>query len=106
MSALRCDKLSSMKPTALDLAGHEAAILEHLIEPEEQSLPKGVARYLLSLKFRQDDLDRINVLSAKARQGSLTPHESEQLDSYLRVGHFLSLMKSKARRSLKESRNR
>ena len=37
-------------------------------------------------------------LSAKARQGTLTPDEQAALDSYERVGHLLNIMQSKARR--------
>src|SRR5207247_9380904 len=51
LRATRRDRLASMKPTAPELPEHEAAILEHLIEPREQTLPKGVARYFLSLKI-------------------------------------------------------
>jgi hypothetical protein len=39
-------------------------------------------------------------LAEKARQGSLSPEERAEADSYERVGHFVSLLKSKARRSL------
>jgi uncharacterized protein YnzC (UPF0291/DUF896 family) len=65
-------------------------------------LPKSVARYILTVKFTPADINRINVLSAKAREGTLSQQESDQLDSYLRIGHLVSMMKSKARRSLKD----
>ena len=44
-------------------------------------------------------------LSAKAQQGTLTPEEQDEINNYERAGHVLSLMKSKARRSLKSRRN-
>ena len=42
-------------------------------------------------------------LSEKAREGALTPAEQVEIDNYERAGHVLSLMKSKARRSLKRA---
>jgi hypothetical protein len=43
----------------------------------------------------------MRALLAKAKEGTLTALEKVELDNYERVGHMLSLMKSKARRSLK-----
>ena len=40
-------------------------------------------------------------LLAKAKEGTLTANEEVEIDNYERVGHMLSLMKSKTRRSLK-----
>lgn len=90
-----------MKNRAPVISDHEAAIFEHLLLPGRSDLPKGVARYFLSLQFPAYDISRINELSAKARQGALSSAEGDQLDSYLRVSSFVSIMKSNARRSLK-----
>jgi hypothetical protein len=43
----------------------------------------------------------MNVLAERAREGTLTPEESAELDSYLHVGSLVSLLQSKARRLLK-----
>ncbi|MEW6212035.1 MAG: hypothetical protein AB1631_27010 [Acidobacteriota bacterium] len=43
-------------------------------------------------------------LSEKARAGTLRSSERLEMDVYERVGHSLSLMKSKARRVLKRAR--
>ena len=43
----------------------------------------------------------MRVLLAKAKKGTLTAKGKVDIDNYERVGHMLSLMKSKARRSLK-----
>ena len=45
------------------------------------------------------------VFLAKAKAGTLTADEQVEIDNYERVGHMLSLMKSKARRSLKGRRD-
>jgi len=42
----------------------------------------------------------MDVLAEKARQGTLTPDEQIEIDRYERIGNFLSLLKSPARRSL------
>ena len=42
-------------------------------------------------------------LAEKAREGTLTSEEQAEIDCYERVGHFLSLLRSKARISLKHA---
>jgi hypothetical protein len=79
----------------------DAAILSRLIEPEVDNLPAEVARYLLSLDFCQNDRDRMYELAAKAREGTLTPAEQHEAESYERIGHLVALLRSKARKSLK-----
>jgi hypothetical protein len=48
------------------------------------------------------DEDRVNELSAKARAGTLTESESQELDSCLHVGSVLAVLQSKRRRLLKQ----
>jgi hypothetical protein len=81
----------------------EVAILDRLLEPERPSLDPGVARAILTIEFQEADLARMNELAEKAREGKLTSEEQGELDSYERVGTFLSLFKSKARKSLRKS---
>jgi hypothetical protein len=79
----------------------DAAILSRLIQPELENLPPEVARYLLSVDFCQSDRDRMHKLAAKAREGTLTPAEQHEAESYERIGHLVALLRSKARKSLK-----
>jgi hypothetical protein len=79
----------------------EAAIFGRVLEPEEATLDVAAARAILELDFKQPDKDRMRALLAKAKKGTLTAKEKVEIDNYERVGHMLSLMKSKARRSLK-----
>jgi hypothetical protein len=53
------------------------------------------------MKLPSSDEERVNELSAKARAGSLTETEAQELDSYLHIGFLLGVMQSKARRLLK-----
>lgn len=79
----------------------EAAIFGRVLEPESATLDVAAARAILELDFKQSDKDRMRVLLAKAKEGTLTAGEQVEIDNYERVGHMLSLMKSKARRSIK-----
>ncbi len=80
----------------------EAAILARLIQATE-SRSEDVARYLLSIDFETSDVNRMNILSERAREGTLTKEEAAELDSYLHVGTLLSIVQSRARRVLKSA---
>jgi hypothetical protein len=75
----------------------EAAILARIIQADERELTPDAARYLLSMKLPVSDEDRVNELSAKARAGSLTEPETQELDSYLHIGFLLGVLQAKAR---------
>jgi hypothetical protein len=84
-------------------ASSELAILSRILEPEEPTLSPDAARSLLSLDFRPQDRARMQELAAKARDGTLSPEEHLEIDNYEKVGHVLSLMKAKAKVSLKKN---
>jgi hypothetical protein len=75
----------------------EAAILARIIQADERDLTPDAARYLLSMKLPASDEDRVNELSAKARAGTLTEAETQELDSYLHIGFLLGVLQAKAR---------
>jgi hypothetical protein len=79
----------------------EVAIFGRVLEPDQATLDTAAARAILDLDFKQADKDRMRQLLAKAKAGTLSADEGIEIDNYERVGHMLSLMKSKARRSLK-----
>jgi hypothetical protein len=82
----------------------EAAIIARLGIPDRPSLSPEAAEALLAVGFSEADKDRMNVLAAKARAGTLTPDESAEAEAYSRVGSLLGILKSKARQSLKQRR--
>ena len=84
----------------LDIPNSEAAILARLIQGKEQ-MNREVAEYLLSIDFSREDVERMNFLAERAREGILSPEETAELDSYLHVGNLLTIMESKARKYLK-----
>ena len=84
----------------------EAAILARLIQSREE-MNCEIAQYLLAFDFSPSDIERMNFLSEAARNGTLSPEETAELDSYLHVGNLLTIMQSKARLYLKsEQRER
>jgi hypothetical protein len=83
------------------LGTSEVAIFSRVLEPDQATLSIAAAEAILELGFKQADKDRMAELSVKAKVGTLSPEEQEAINNYEKVGHLLSLMKSKARRSLK-----
>ena len=80
----------------------EGAIWGRLLQPGKTPLSLEAARSLLRLDFPPEDKERMHELAAKARDGSLSSVETEEIKSYERVGSVLALMKSKARQRLKK----
>jgi hypothetical protein len=83
------------------LANTEAAIWNRLLQPAGRTLSLAAARALLKLDFPAADKNRMHELAAKARDGSLSASEQEEIREYERAGNLLALMKSKARQRLK-----
>ena len=77
-----------------------ANILEHVIMPKNGDLSADLARYILSLDFPDTDQARFQHLSGKAQEGTLTDDERAELDEFLNVNDFLTIVQSKARASL------
>ena len=82
------------------IANTASAIWRRVL-PDLGPLNPEIAQFVLDLHFPKADLVRINQLSAKAREGSLSPEESAELDEYIHVGDVLALWQSKARIALK-----
>ena len=64
-------------------------------------LSSATARKFLELGFSAAHQKRFDALSAKARQGTLTPAEGRELDDFIHVGNLLAILQSKARQALK-----
>ena len=80
----------------------DAEILARVINPERGDLPPEMAEMVLNFDFQPADRNSMQILSEKASLGELTDSEREMLDGFIRVGHFLGMLKSKARVSLKK----
>lgn len=79
----------------------EASIWEHVIHPQAELRQKDVARSILRLSFSPEERARMHELAARNQDGLLTVEEESELDHYNRVGTVLSIMKSKARKLLR-----
>jgi len=79
---------------------NRSSILEHVIEPERGNLSSELAKYLLTLNFPQSDQTRYEWLSQRAQTGGLTAEEKAELDDFLNVNDFLTIIQAKARASL------
>jgi len=79
----------------------EIDILSRAIQAKKPGLSASAARSLLAIHFTPADLDRMSYLSENAQEGTLTDQEQVEIDNYERAGHVLSLLKLRARQSLK-----
>jgi hypothetical protein len=80
----------------------EIAIFARLIKVDDGNLPRDLARYILTLGFDEGDQARMRELAARNQEGALASEEQEELQNYVKAGHLLALLHSKARRSLRK----
>jgi hypothetical protein len=73
---------------------------------EDKEMSHDLAEYIDRMQFPRSDIERMDSLSAKAREGSLTAAEDEELENYLFVAGLLAILQSKARRRLNQSGER
>jgi hypothetical protein len=54
-------------------------------------------RQILALHFSDEEKARYEVLAEKAQEGTLTPDEELEIDSFLQVNNLLAILKAKVR---------
>jgi hypothetical protein len=81
-----------------------SAIWSRIVKPDRATFTPELARAILKLDFDREDQERVEILSAKAQKGSLTPEERAELEEYIRVNNELMILQSKARLSLQRKR--
>jgi hypothetical protein len=81
----------------------DAAIVGRLDKPDHSDFSPEAAREILSIQLSSEDQARMQELSLKAQEGTLTPAEQGEVESYRRVGYWLGILWSKARLSLKHA---
>jgi hypothetical protein len=96
----------AIRPGSDPLAPIRTATLEQLAGLDATSFSAETAREVLEVRFTTSQQARVNDLSAKAREGSLTPAEDKELDDYLELADLLAIVQSKARRVLKREARR
>lgn len=75
-----------------------ADIFDRVIDPSNPTLTPEAAKAILNLGYCESDHIRMAELAAKSNEGTLTPEEKRELESYVFVGDVMAMMKSKARR--------
>ncbi len=83
----------------------ESAILARILQADAPDLTPDAAHYWLSVTLPASDQDRVDELSDKARAGSLSEAESQELDHYLDIGFLLGTLQAKARFLLQTEAN-
>jgi hypothetical protein len=73
------------------------------VKPDQADLDPEIVRAILKIDFVPEDHRRVDELSAKARKGTLTPEERAELEEYIRADLKLTVLRSKARMSLKRA---
>jgi hypothetical protein len=77
-------------------------ILGGIVDPGHGGLPPELARYVLSLRFSDEQAARYEQLAYQNQDASLTAEQRVELEAFVTANTFLSILKSKARRSLSE----
>lgn len=67
---------------------------------DAEAMPAHVAEWILGMRLPSEDQAQLTELGEKARRGGLSPEEELKIDGYLRAGHLLAIMQSKARQAL------
>ena len=78
----------------------EVTILARILDNEDGKLPQDLARYILDRNVSERDKARMHGLAARNQEDALTPEERVELVGFAKATSLLSLLKSKARRSL------
>jgi hypothetical protein len=79
---------------------NEVTILARILSNENGQLPTDLARYILNLGFSERDKARMHDLAVRNQDDALSAAEKEELFAFAKAGTLLSILKSKARRTL------
>lgn len=79
----------------------EVAILARILGNAEGTLPPAMARHILDCGFSESDKARMHDLVVRNQNDALSADEKEELQAYARAGTMLSILKSRARRALR-----
>ena len=93
-----------MPSTGNPTRSSEVAIFGRLIRAADGNLSRELARFILTVGFDAADQARMQDLAARNQEGALSPEEKEELLSFVKAGHLLALLHSKARKSLRKQK--
>jgi hypothetical protein len=87
--------------TTNDTGPTEVTILARLLAKDRGRLPFAMARYLLTVGFSAEDKARMHQLATLNQDDALTAAEKEELFAFTKAGTMLSILKSKARQTVR-----
>jgi hypothetical protein len=90
-----------MSSTASRTGDNEVTILARVFDDERGLLPRDLARSIVDVDFSERDKARMHDLAVRNQNDALSPSEKEELFGFAKAGTLLSILQSKARRTLK-----
>ena len=90
-----------MSTTAARRGDTEVTILARVFDNECGQLPGELARSIVDLEFSKRDKARMHDLAVRNQNDELSTGEKEELFAFAKAGTLLSILQSKARRTLK-----
>ena len=73
------------------------AVLDELLEPVTRAFSREVASALVNLRASNAVQARIAELAEKCNEGSLTPTERSEYESYVQASDLIALLQAKAK---------
>jgi hypothetical protein len=74
----------------------DSALLDRVLEPLQRNMSEEIARAIMSLEFSARDQKRYQTLAIKANRGTIKRNEQSELDRFLAVNDFLTLLRAEA----------
>ena len=75
----------------------ESSVLDRLLESVSRCLNRESARALVELRADEAAQARIDELAQKCNEGTLTPEERHEYETYVHVGNLIAVLQAKAR---------
>ncbi len=99
-----CGKLMATGHAVKRDTSSELAIFARMIRVDDSDLSRELARYILTLGFDDEDKKKMTDLAERNQEGLLSGAEKAELENFVKAGHLLALLHSKARMTLKASK--
>jgi hypothetical protein len=77
-------------------------VLDRLLEPLARCLTPESARAVIDLRADAAAHARVSELAEKCNEGTLTPEERREYETYVHVGNLIAILKAKARLLLRQ----
>jgi hypothetical protein len=90
-----------MSTVAARTDDNEVTILARVFDDDRGLLPRALARAIVDAEFSERDKARMHDLAVRNQNDALSPREKEELIGFATAGTLLSILQSKARRTLK-----